>query len=75
MCKYSYPLVAIFDGFVADQVDSGSIKANIGHLEGGSGLAGILKCILMLEKGLIPPNPLFEKFNPKINAKRNNIQV
>ncbi|KAI0540917.1 polyketide synthase PksD [Xylaria digitata] len=53
----------------------GSIKANIGHLEGGSGLAGILKCILMLEKGLIPPNPLFEKFNPKINAKRNNIQV
>ncbi|KAI0415149.1 polyketide synthase PksD [Xylaria grammica] len=53
----------------------GSVKANIGHLEGGSGLAGILKCILMLEKGLIPPNPLFEKFNPKINAKRNNIQV
>ncbi|KAI1452810.1 polyketide synthase PksD [Annulohypoxylon moriforme] len=53
----------------------GSIKANIGHLEGGSGLAGILKCIMILEKGIIPPNPLFEKMNPSINAKFYNIQV
>ncbi|KAI0848452.1 polyketide synthase PksD [Daldinia vernicosa] len=53
----------------------GSVKANIGHLEGGSGLAGILKAILILEKGIIPPNPLFEKWNPKINAKLNNIDV
>ncbi|KAI5865997.1 hypothetical protein GGS23DRAFT_603436 [Durotheca rogersii] len=54
---------------------SGSIKANIGHLEGGSGLAGILKGIIILEKGIIPPNPLFEKWNPKINAKSSNIEV
>ncbi|PVI00072.1 polyketide synthase PksD [Periconia macrospinosa] len=53
----------------------GSIKSNIGHLEGGSGLAGILKCALILEKGIIPPNALFEKLNAKINAKRNNLQV
>ncbi|XXG98864.1 hypothetical protein Hte_005194 [Hypoxylon texense] len=53
----------------------GSVKANIGHLEGGSGLAGILKCVMILEKGVIPPNPLFEKLNIKINAKQNNIQV
>ncbi|KAI1099763.1 polyketide synthase PksD [Jackrogersella minutella] len=53
----------------------GSVKANIGHLEGGSGLAGILKCIMILEKGVIPPNALFEKLNAKINAKRNNIQI
>ncbi|KAF2829294.1 polyketide synthase PksD [Ophiobolus disseminans] len=53
----------------------GSVKANIGHLEGGSGLAGILKCVMMLEKGVIPPNPLFEKMNPKINAWFYNVQV
>ncbi|KAI1382727.1 putative polyketide synthase [Hypoxylon trugodes] len=53
----------------------GSIKANIGHLEGGSGLAGMLKSIVILEKGVIPPNALFEKLNPKINAKSLNIQV
>lgn len=53
----------------------GSIKANVGHLEGGSGLAGIIKGILMLEKGLIPPNANFEKLNPKINAKLYNIKI
>jgi acyl transferase domain-containing protein len=59
----------------SDHIDRGSVKANIGHLEGGSGLAGILKCIMILEKGLIPPNALFEKMNPRINAKLYNIQV
>lgn len=53
----------------------GSIKANIGHLEAASGLAGILKCILILERGIIPPNALFERLNPRINAKANKIAV
>jgi acyl transferase domain-containing protein len=46
----------------------GSVKPNIGHLEGGSGLAGIAKAIMVLEKGVIPPNALFEKINPKIDT-------
>ena len=54
---------------------SGSIKANIGHLEGGSGLASILKCVMILEHGVIPPNALFEKLNPKINAKFYHLEV
>jgi len=53
----------------------GSVKANIGHLEGCSGLAGILKCIMILEKGVIPPNPLFEKWNPNINVNLSNLQA
>ncbi|KAK8115469.1 polyketide synthase PksD [Apiospora sp. TS-2023a] len=47
----------------------------MGHLERASGLAGVLKCVMILEKGVIPPNALFEKLNPKINARRNKIQV
>ncbi|KAI0201207.1 hypothetical protein F4808DRAFT_469860 [Astrocystis sublimbata] len=39
----------------------GSIKANIGHLEAASGLAAIIKTILVLEKGIIAPNALLEK--------------
>ncbi|KAJ8112206.1 hypothetical protein ONZ43_g5443 [Nemania bipapillata] len=53
----------------------GSIKANIGHLEGGSGLASILKTIMILENGVIPPNALFEKLNSKINAKFYHLEV
>nr|APX44009.1 polyketide synthase [Pestalotiopsis microspora] len=53
----------------------GSIKANVGHLEGASGLAGLLKSVLVLEKGIIPRNALFEKMNPDIDAEFYNIQV
>jgi acyl transferase domain-containing protein len=64
-----------FTGTNISLFGSGSIKANIGHLEGGSGLAAILKSIMILEKGIIPPNALFEKLNPKINARFYNLKV
>ncbi|KAK8037713.1 hypothetical protein PG991_001059 [Apiospora marii] len=51
----------------------GSVKANIGHLEGASGIVGILKSVMILERGIIPPNALFEKWNGKINVKFNNL--
>jgi acyl transferase domain-containing protein len=53
----------------------GSIKANIGHLEGSSGPAGVIKSIMMLEKGIIPPQALFENLNPAIDAKGNNLKI
>ncbi|KAH8897429.1 hypothetical protein GQ53DRAFT_791898 [Thozetella sp. PMI_491] len=58
-----------------DPLYVGSVKANIGHLEPASGLAGIVKCIIVLEKGIIPPNALFEKLNPDIDAEFFNLEV
>ncbi|KAK8087553.1 hypothetical protein PG997_002514 [Apiospora hydei] len=60
---------AFRDGRKADRpLYMGSVKANIGHLEGASGMAGVIKAVLSLEKAVIPPIALFEKANPEIDV-------
>ncbi len=44
----------------------GSVKANIGHLDAASGVAGLIKVALMLDKRMIPPSINFKKNNPKL---------
>ena len=44
----------------------GSIKTNVGHLEGASGIAGVIKTVLMLENDVILPNRNFQTANPRI---------
>ncbi|UKZ55353.1 Type I Iterative PKS [Trichoderma virens] len=53
----------------------GSIKTNIGHLEGAAGIAGLIKGVLALERGLVPPNINFIKGNPKIDFKKWKVKV
>ncbi|KAB5580657.1 putative polyketide synthase [Coniochaeta sp. 2T2.1] len=53
----------------------GSIKTNLGHLEGASGIAGIIKAALIVEHGLIPPNLNFEKPNERIPLDEWNIRI
>ncbi len=54
---------------------SGAVKSNIGHLEGVSGIAGIIKTMMVLEKGIISPNTNFEHLNLKIDADFLNLKV
>ncbi|KAL6719039.1 hypothetical protein ACLMJK_003274 [Lecanora helva] len=53
----------------------GSVKSNIGHLEACAGLAGVIKSILVLENGVIPPNIHYKKGNPKIKFDEWGLKV
>lgn len=53
----------------------GSVKSNIGHLEGGSGMAGLIKTVLMLEGGEVLPNFDFREANPNIPLEKWKIEV
>ncbi|PQE07318.1 Beta-ketoacyl synthase domain-containing protein [Rutstroemia sp. NJR-2017a WRK4] len=53
----------------------GSVKSNIGHLEGASGIVSVIKSSLMLEKGFILPNHDFQALSPKIPLGDWNIKI
>ncbi|KAJ5721630.1 uncharacterized protein N7483_009564 [Penicillium malachiteum] len=59
----------------ADPLIVGALKSNIGHLEGASGIAAVIKTIMVLEKGIIPPNTNFEKPNPRIDLELLNLRL
>ncbi|KAK1988472.1 beta-ketoacyl synthase domain-containing protein [Colletotrichum cereale] len=53
----------------------GSVKPNIGHGEGASGLSSVIKMVLALENSTIPPNINFKTPNPKIPWESAKLKV
>ncbi|KAG8162418.1 hypothetical protein KVR01_008183 [Diaporthe batatas] len=53
----------------------GSIKSNVGHLEGAAGLAGMIKAVLAIENKCIPPQMHFDRPNPDIKFEDWRLKV
>lgn len=53
----------------------GSVKSNIGHLESAAGMAGLIKVVLALNNGEIPPHLHLKKLNPHISLEGEPIRI
>lgn len=52
-----------------------AVKANIGHLESAAGMAGLIKAMLSVRLGLVPPVPHLRTLNPRIVLDGTGIQL
>jgi len=58
---------ALGDGRAADNpLLVGSVKGNVGHLEGAAGICGLIKVILCLQHKQIPANANLTRLNPRL---------
>ncbi|KAL7941128.1 putative polyketide synthase [Trichoderma barbatum] len=53
----------------------GATKPNLGHSEAASGTAGLIKTVMAMEKGMIPPNTLLENFKPGLEPGRWSMEI
>ncbi|MEB3168277.1 MAG: beta-ketoacyl synthase N-terminal-like domain-containing protein, partial [Synechococcaceae cyanobacterium] len=59
-------IAAVYGSGRREPLPVGAIKTNFGHLEGSAGIASLIKAILCVERGQIPPNLHGDPPNPHI---------
>ena len=59
----------VFSSARQEALRVGSVKTNIGHLEGAAGIVGLLKVVLSLSHGQLPPTRNFAVPNPDIDLE------
>ncbi|KAH9897461.1 reducing type I polyketide synthase 10 [Xylariomycetidae sp. FL2044] len=53
----------------------GAIKTNLGHSEATSGISGVIKATMAMERGLIPPTHGLKNINPKLMIQERHMDI
>lgn len=60
---------------VAEPLLLGSAKTNFGHTEAAAGVAGVMKVVLAMREGVLPPSLNYSGPNPYIDFDREHLEV
>ncbi|MCP9273548.1 type I polyketide synthase [Mycolicibacterium arenosum] len=58
-----------------DRCRVGSVKPNVGHLEGGAGVVGLIKAVLALHHETIPPTAGLSRLTPAVDWAASGLRV
>ena len=53
----------------------GSLKSNFGHLTAAAGVAGLIKAVMVVDKGIVPATANLKKLNPSIQLKDSLLEI
>ncbi len=53
----------------------GSVKANLGNLDAAAGVVGLVKTVLAVREGVLPPTPHFTRGHPEVNLAAGPFEV
>ncbi|MFF3209728.1 type I polyketide synthase [Streptomyces sp. NPDC002886] len=62
-------------GAAPGQIAVGAVKANIGHLDAASGLVSLIKTLMVVREGQIPPVAGFRSLNPLLETDGSPLYV
>ncbi|RMZ74831.1 hypothetical protein DV737_g5699, partial [Chaetothyriales sp. CBS 132003] len=66
--EYESVLKALGHPFRSNPLVLGSVKGHIGHSEGASGVVSLIKIIMMMQEGYIPPQASYSEMSPYIKT-------
>jgi len=58
-----------------DKLIMGSVKTNIGHTEAAAGIAGVIKTVLAMKHGKIPPHLHLQEVNHQIDLEKLRMHI